>query len=96
MLYNDRVKLKTQKERPKSSSFTRAKTTVASLRNEYQQELIKKHKKEMAGLGTDKPQVKKQKSTESKKPQSKSLSIASLRNEYQQELIKKHKKEMSK
>ena len=96
MLYNDRVKLKIQKERPKSSSFTRAKTTVASLRNEYQQELIKKHKKEMAGLGTDKPQVKKQKSTESKKPQSKSLSIASLRNEYQQELIKKHKKEMSK
>ena len=50
----------------------------------------------MAGLGTDKPQVKKQKSTESEKPQSKSLSIASLRNEYQQELIKKHKKEMSK
>ena len=48
MLYNDRVKLKIQKERPKSSSFTRAKTTVASLRNEYQQELIKKHKKEMA------------------------------------------------
>jgi hypothetical protein len=96
MLYNDRVKLKIQKERPKSSSFTGAKTTVASLRNEYQQELIKKHKKEMAGLGTDKPQVKKQKSTESKKPQSKSLSIASLRNEYQQELIKKHKKEMAK
>ena len=48
MLYNDRVKLKIQKERPKSSSFTRAKTTVASLRNEYQQELIKKHKKEMS------------------------------------------------
>lgn len=48
MLYNDRVKLKIQKERPKSSSFTGAKTTVASLRNEYQQELIKKHKKEMA------------------------------------------------
>ena len=96
MLYNDRVKLKIQKERPKSSSFTGAKTTVASLRNEYQQELIKKHKKEMAGLGTDKPQVKKQKSTESKKPQSKSLNIASLLNEYQQELIKKHKKEMSK
>ena len=96
MLYNDRVKLKIQKERPKSSSFTRAKTTVSSLRNEYQQELIKKHKKEMAGLSTNKPNVKKQKSTEPKKPQSKSLSIASLRNEYQQELIKKHKKEMSK
>ena len=48
MLYNDRVKLKIQKERPKSSSFTGAKTTVASLRNEYQQELIKKHKKEMS------------------------------------------------
>ena len=48
MLYNDRVKLKIQKERPKSSSFTRAKTTVSSLRNEYQQELIKKHKKEMS------------------------------------------------
>ena len=56
MLYNDRVKLKSRNGRPAKESFKPAETTptfktnslsIANLRNDYQQELIKKRKKEM-------------------------------------------------
>lgn len=48
MLYNDRVKLGIQSKRPKKRLFSPTKLTVSSLRNEYQRDLIKKHKKEMS------------------------------------------------
>lgn len=48
MLYNDKVKLGVKAKRPKKRSFSPAKLTISSLRNAYQQELIKKHKKEMS------------------------------------------------
>ena len=50
MLYNDRVKLKIKAQRNKTETTPRtAKVTLSTLRNEYQQELMKKHKKELAG-----------------------------------------------
>ena len=51
MLYNDRVKLKSRNGRPAKESFKPTFKTnslsIANLRNDYQQELIKKRKKEM-------------------------------------------------
>ena len=50
MLYNDRVKLKSRNGRPAKESLPTFKTnslSIANLRNDYQQELIKKRKKEM-------------------------------------------------
>ena len=51
MLYNDRVKLKSRNGRPAKESFKPAFKTnslsIANLRNDYQQELLKKRKKEM-------------------------------------------------
>ena len=48
MLYNDRVKLKSRNGRPaKEPTFKTNSLSIANLRNDYQQELIKKRKKEM-------------------------------------------------
>ena len=48
MLYNDRVKLKSRSGRPaKEPTFKTNSLSIANLRNDYQQELIKKRKKEM-------------------------------------------------
>ena len=47
MLYNDRVKLKSRNGRPAKESFKTNSLSIANLRNDYQQELIKKRKKEM-------------------------------------------------
>ena len=50
MLYNDRVKLKSRNGRPAKESLPTFKTnslSIANLRNDYQQELLKKRKKEM-------------------------------------------------
>ena len=48
MIYNDSVKLKVKSKRPKSAGLKPSKLTISSLRNEYQQELMKKHKKELS------------------------------------------------
>ena len=98
MLYNDRVKLKSRNGRPAKEFFKPAETTVASIRSEYQKNLIAKHKKEVADIRAGRAV----KSTNKKKVaieptfKTNSLSIANLRNDYQQELIKKRKKEMQK
>ena len=53
MLYNDRVKLKSRNGRPAKKkvatepTFKTNSLSIANLRNDYQQELIKKRKKEM-------------------------------------------------
>ena len=98
MLYNDRVKLKSRNGRPAKESFKPAETTLASIRSEYQKNLIAKHKKEVADIRAGravKSTNKKKVATESTF-KTNSLSIANLRNDYQQELIKKRKKEMQK
>lgn len=48
MIYNDSVKLKVKSKRPKRTGLKPTKLTISSLRNEYQQELMKKHKKELS------------------------------------------------
>ena len=53
MLYNDRVKLKSRNGRPAKESFKPAETTLASIRSEYQKNLIAKHKKEVADIRAD-------------------------------------------
>ena len=98
MLYNDRVKLKSRNGRPAKESFKPAETTLASIRSEYQKNIIAKHKKEVADIRAGravKSTNKKKVATESTF-KTNSLSIANLRNDYQQELIKKRKKEMQK
>lgn len=94
---NSRKARELRDKRPKQKPLT-----IANLRNEYQQELIKKHKAELQQLRTKGEQAKASESrqakasTAPKKEEKKSSSIASLRNEYQQELMKKHKKELAK
>ena len=98
MLYNDRVKLKSRNGRPAKESFTPAETTLASIRSEYQKNLIAKHKKEVADIRAGRAVKSTNKKKVATEPTFKtnSLSIANLRNDYQQELIKKRKKEMQK
>ena len=98
MLYNDRVKLKSRNGRPAKESFKPAETTVASIRSEYQKNLIAKHKKEVADIRAGRAVKSTNKKKVATEPTFKtnSLSIANLRNDYQQELIKKRKKEMQK
>ena len=98
MLYNDRVKLKSRNGRPAKESFKPAATTVASIRSEYQNNLIAKHKKEVADIRAGRAVKSTNKKKVATEPTFKtnSLSIANLRNDYQQELIKKRKQEMQK
>ena len=98
MLYNDRVKLKSRNGRPAKEFFKPAETTVASIRSEYQKNLIAKHKKEVADIRAGRAVKSTNKKKVATEPTFKtnSLSIANLRNDYQQELIKKRKKEMQK
>ena len=98
MLYNDRVKLKSRNGRPAKEFFKPAETTVASIRSEYQKNLIAKHKKEIADIRAGRVVKSTNKKKVATEPTFKtnSLSIANLRNDYQQELIKKRKKEMQK
>ena len=98
MLYNDRVKLKSRNGRPAKESFKPAETTLASIRSEYQKNLIAKHKKEVADIRAGRAVKSTNKKKVATEPTFKtnSLSIATLRNDYQQELIKKRKKEMQK
>ena len=98
MLYNDRVKLKSRNGRPAKEFFKPAETTLASIRSEYQKNLIAKHKKEIAEIRAGRAVKSTNKKKVATEPTFKtnSLSIANLRNDYQQELIKKRKKEMQK
>lgn len=88
-------------EQPKVTRSAKKKPTLASSRNEYQQELTAKHKKEVAdirgakGLDQKKTAVAKKEVAVKKPSQYKAVNMATLRNEYQQELIKKRKKEMA-
>ena len=98
MLYNDRVKLKSRSGRPAKEFFKPAETTLASIRSEYQKNLIAKHKKEIADIRAGRAVKSTNKKKVATEPTFKpnSLSIATLRNDYQQELITKRKKEMQK